>query len=558
MTDLSSLIQQGQEFVQPHLNCVFEYIESTPKWVLIEHVLATIALVSILRAIFFPDNGIKKTLLSFFFTQVKKIPAVKRKIAEEQGKVKAQMETQIFSHAGPDVGDFEIIPKEGISHSEVIRKLEAQQQFEVGKWQEGKVSGAVYHGGKEMSDLATKAFSLFSVTNPLHSDLFPCVRKMEAEVVRMTVNMLHGDAEACGTMTSGGTESILMACKAYRDWGRAVKGIKRAEIICCVSAHAAFDKAGSYFGIKIIRVPHAADFRADVGKMKSYINRNTVALVASAPEFPHGVIDPVEELSSLALRYNIGLHVDCCLGGFFLPWAELEGFAIPPFDFRVPGVTTISADTHKYGFATKGSSVVTYRNSKLRAYQYFVAPDWTGGIYASPSIAGSRPGAMVAACWAAMLAMGQDGYRSNVRDIMNARIAIQDAVAQMPDLEILGNPVAMVVSFAAKPGISTYAVADAMSARGWNLNSLQYPPSIHICCTRMTVKNVEEFKEDLAAAVTEAKSNPDKFKDGAGAIYGLAASIPDRTLVDDIARAYMDTVLKTKPSSAAAAVAKKE
>eukprot|EP00698_Gefionella_okellyi_P023577 TRINITY_DN809_c0_g1_i1.p1 TRINITY_DN809_c0_g1~~TRINITY_DN809_c0_g1_i1.p1 ORF type:complete len:463 (+),score=94.06 TRINITY_DN809_c0_g1_i1:1432-2820(+) len=455
------------------------------------------------------------------------------------------MESQLFAHAGPDVGQFHQIPEHGLPHSKVAEMLELQQQYEVKKWESGKASGAVYHGGQETIDLATRAFHLFSASNPLHSDLFPCVRKMEAEVVRMTVNMLHGDAEACGVMTSGGTESILMACKAYRDWGRATKGIKRAEIIAPVSAHAAFDKAGQYFGIKVHRVPHGKDYRADVSAMKRLINRNTVALVASAPEFPHGMIDPIEDLSAVALKYNIGLHVDCCLGGFFLPWAEQEGFDIPAFDFRVRGVTSISADTHKYGFATKGSSVICYRSHQLRSYQYFVAADWTGGIYPSPGIHGSRPGALIACAWSAMLAMGQNGYRKNVRDIMNARIAITNGVKAHPDLYVIGEPKAMVVSFAAKAPISTYAVADAMSAKGWNLNSLQFPPSVHISCTRMTVGAVSDFLKDLNDAVVEAKSAPDKFKDGAGAIYGMAASTPDRTLVDALARAYMDTVLKT-------------
>ncbi|MCP5094169.1 MAG: aspartate aminotransferase family protein, partial [Chloroflexi bacterium] len=212
------------------------------------------------------------------------------------------------------------------------------------------------------------------------------------------------------------------------------------EMIAPVTAHAAFDKAAQYFNIKMVHVPVDANYRADVTAVKKAINRNTIVIIGSAPSFPHGVIDPIAELAALAQQRGIGFHTDACLGGFVLPWVEKLGHDVPPFDFRVPGVTSISADTHKYGYAAKGTSVILYRNPELRQFQYYTITDWPGGMYFSPTFAGSRPGALSAACWAAMVSIGEAGYMQAAKAILETAVSIKQGIADIPELHILGNP----------------------------------------------------------------------------------------------------------------------
>ena len=211
-------------------------------------------------------------------------------------------------------------------------------------------------------------------------------------------------------------------------------------MIVPTTAHAAFDKASQFFNIKAIRVPVGADFRADVEATRAAITKNTVVIVGSAPPFPHGIVDPIEELSELAREHNIGFHTDACLGGFVLPWAEKLGYPVPPFDFRLPGVTSMSADTHKYGYAAKGTSVVLYRGSKLRRHQYYMIADWPGGLYLSPTLAGSRPGALSAACWAAMISIGEKGYMEATRRILETADLLKKAINDIPELYVFGDP----------------------------------------------------------------------------------------------------------------------
>jgi glutamate/tyrosine decarboxylase-like PLP-dependent enzyme len=265
----------------------------------------------------------------------------------------------------------ENLPEKGMDREEILELMEKFKEMEASKWKEGFVSGAVYHGNEAFIDFMNRVYAINSQSNPLHPEVWPSTSKFEAEVVAMTANMLNADQtadEIVGTVSSGGTESILLAMKTYRDWARDTKGIQEPEIITPTTAHAAFTKAGDYFGIKIIRIPVGADFRADVAATQEAINDNTIALVGSAPPFPHGIVDPIEELSELALKHELGFHTDACLGGFILPWAEKLGYEVPTFDFRLPGVTSISVDTHKYGYAAKGTSVILYRGAELRHF----------------------------------------------------------------------------------------------------------------------------------------------------------------------------------------------
>ncbi len=436
---------------------------------------------------------------------------------------------------------FSSLPKSGIKREDILDEMEKLRSIEERTWREGFASGAVYHGDESHIDFVTRVYALHSQSNPLHPDIWPSTTKFEAEIVSMTAHMLHGDPAQgiCGTVSSGGTESILLAMKTYRDWARDSKGITQPEIIAPTTAHAAFDKAAQYFCMKIIRTPIGADFRAEVKAMKAAITENTVALVGSSPPFPHGIVDPLDEISELAREHDIGCHTDACLGGFVLPWVEKLGYDVPTFDFRLPGVTSISADTHKYGYAPKGTSVVLYRNHDLRHYQYFSTTDWPGGLYNSPNLSGSRPGGLSAACWAAMVSMGERGYLQAARQIMETAIWITEEIKKIVELQVLGEPL-FVIAFASD-SLNIYQVMEYMGRKGWGLNGLHLPPSIHLCVTlRHTTAGVKErFIDDLQEAVAHVKDNP-QAPEGIGPVYGMAASPDFRGMVSDVLNWYLD------------------
>jgi glutamate/tyrosine decarboxylase-like PLP-dependent enzyme len=431
------------------------------------------------------------------------------------------------------------LPARGRDRSEVLAELAGLAELERPRWEGGFASGAVYHGDAEHIDFLNKIYALFSQGNPLHPDLWPSVTKFEAEIVAMTSAMLHGDAltpQACGTVTSGGTESILLAMRTYRDHARATRGVTEPEIVAPVTAHAAFDKAAQYFGMRLVKTEVGADMRADPAAVAAAITDRTVAVVGSAVGFPHGVIDPIDELAAMAAERGIGFHSDACLGGFVLPFAERLGYPVPPFDFRVPGVTSISCDTHKFGYAAKGTSVLLWRQSELRDRQFFATTDWPGGLYFSPTFAGSRSGALSAEAWAALVTIGEEGYLEATRRVLETAAHIRQGIAEIPGLTVLGDPL-WVIAFAGD-GFSIYDVLDRMSTRGWSLNGLQHPAAVHLCVTlRHTVDGAaDRFLADLRASVDEAREDP-----GGGfmaPVYGMAAAQDTRGDVDDILRTY--------------------
>ncbi|MCJ7534127.1 MAG: aminotransferase class V-fold PLP-dependent enzyme [Anaerolineales bacterium] len=437
---------------------------------------------------------------------------------------------------------FDQLPDEGLDREQILAMMENFKQLEASRWEDGYVSGAVYHGNEVHIDFMNRVYAINSQSNPLHPEIWPSTSKFDAEVVAMTANMLSADQapeEIVGTVTSGGTESILLAMKAYRDWARETKGIDEPEVVTPTTAHAAFTKAGDYFGIKIVRIPVGVDFRADVSATRDEINENTIALVGSAPPFPHGIVDPIEQLSELALQHQIGFHTDACLGGFILPWAEKLGYDIPPFDFRLPGVTSISVDTHKYGYAAKGTSVILYRGTELRHYQYFSVTDWPGGFYASPTFAGSRPGGLIAAAWAAMVSMGEQGYLDTARSILETTSWINNELRKIDEIEVIGDPPFMVTFRSER--LNVYQILEYMTQRGWGLSGLHLPPCAHLCVTlRHTQEGIKErFLEDMKAAIEYVQDHPEA-SDGLGPIYGMAAAVETRGLVKSVFNWFLD------------------
>jgi glutamate/tyrosine decarboxylase-like PLP-dependent enzyme len=498
-------------------------------------------------------GSISTGALSFVYERAKSIPFVRRRVEREVQSVMEGMRESMRPYAA-EVESYSRLPSQGRDRESVVAEMRRLQELESTRWRDGFVSGAVYHGDSEHVEFLNRVYALHSQTNPLHSDLWPSISKYEAEIVSMTAQMLGGSSAAsagedgsdaseqvCGVVSSGGTESILLAMKAYRDQARAEWGIRCPEMVVPSSAHAAFDKAAEYFGIKIIRVPVAADYRADVQAMRRAIGRNTIVVVGSAPSFPHGVIDPIAELSELAREAEVGFHTDACLGGFVLPWAEKLGAPVPAFDFRLRGVTSMSADTHKYGYAAKGTSVVLYRGKQLRRAQYYTATDWPGGLYFSPTFAGSRSGALSAACWASMVSLGAEGYMDATRRILAAAEHIRDGIEAIPELEVMGDPL-WVIAFRSD-SLDIYRVMEAMSERGWNLNGLHKPACVHICVTLRHAEEgvAERFVADLRGAVDHVLRNPGE-KGKMAPVYGMAATLPVRGVVGEVLEAYLDAL----------------
>jgi len=443
---------------------------------------------------------------------------------------------------------FRRLPPDGLARAEVTALVERLASAEERTWQEGYASGAVYHGDPDHVAFLSRIYAAQSQSNPLHPDLWPSATKFEAEIVAMTASMLGAgqaaaEAPVVGTVTSGGTESILLAMKAYRDFARERRGIAAPEIVAPVTAHAAFDKASRFFDMPLVRVPVDKECKADPDALAAAVTERTAVVVGSAPTFPHGVIDPIPAIAALAADRGVGCHVDACLGGFILPWAERLGYPVPPFDFRLPGVTSMSADTHKYGYAAKGSSVVLYRGRDLRQFQYYTVTDWPGGLYLSPTLAGSRPGALSAACWAAMVSIGENGYLEAARRILETGARIRDGVAAIPGLHVLGDPL-WVTAFAAGDGLDVYQVMENMGHRGWSLNGLQRPPAVHIAVTlRHTVGGVAgRFLADLAESVQEVRSNPG-VSTGMAPVYGMAATLP-ADVVRQLLTGYLDMLFE--------------
>ncbi|HEX4980571.1 MAG TPA: pyridoxal-dependent decarboxylase [Ilumatobacteraceae bacterium] len=416
------------------------------------------------------------------------------------------------------------LPDKGRSRAEILDELRTMAGEEDAFWETGRCSGTMYCGDHEHYEFMTQAFGLFAHVNALQRDMCPSQTKFEGEIIAMTLDLLNAsavtDGQPAGLVTTGGTGSILHAMVAYREWARQTRGITTPNVVGPETAHPAFDKACHLFDIEMRHAPvdpHTTT--VDVDAMAALVDANTVALVGSACNYGYGTIDPIEALSDLALDRGVGLHVDGCLGGFILPFGQELGYDIPVFDFRLPGVTSMSADTHKYGYAFKGSSVVAFRDSALRNAQYFFLTGWSGGKYCSPGIEGSRSGGLLAATWASMVSLGREGYRRYAEKIFTTSFSMQDAVRSHPELRLMGNPT-FLFSFTSDV-FDVYHVNDFMRPKGWRFNGQQYPNALHMAVTRPQTQPgvVEAFANDLDAAVAYATERAGQPAQSA-AIYG--------------------------------------
>ncbi len=373
------------------------------------------------------------------------------------------------------------------------------------KWADGRTFGMVYDGGPTVHEVAEQAARLYLHENALNTQAFPSLREIQSDVVGWTAGLLHGDAEVAGFLTSGGTESILCGVLAARERGRIERGISEPEVVLAESAHAAFHKAAHNFGVTVRKAPVTADWTADVDAMAALCGPNTVLVVGSAPQYPQGVQDDIPAIAALAASVGANCHVDACMGGFVLPFVEMLGREVKPWDFRVEGVTTISADIHKLGYAPKGVSVILHRTKESRKYQTFVFDGWLGGFYASPGMQGTRSGLPMACAWAVMSHLGIDGYVDLTRQTLENADAFRAGVAAIDGIRVLGDSRFHLVAVASDPSfepeIDIFALGDALLAKGWFHDRQGPPDSLHSTISNSNTGVIEDYLGDLDECV---------------------------------------------------------
>ncbi|MFJ3818288.1 pyridoxal phosphate-dependent decarboxylase family protein [Streptomyces sp. NPDC090056] len=406
----------------------------------------------------------------------------------------------------------------------------------------GRTFAYVYDAGVEgLDELAAAAYTSFATVNGLDPTVFPSVARLENDVVGAVAALL-GAPGARGTFTSGGTESILLAVKTARDHARAERGVTAPQLVLPSTAHAAFHKAAHYLGLEAVVVPVDPDtFRADARAIDAAVTDRTVLVVASAPSYAHGVVDPVAEIAAAAAGRGVLCHVDACIGGWLLPHLRRAGRKVEPFDLSVPGVTSLSVDLHKYGYADKGASVVLYRDAGLRRHQYFAHAGWPGYPVVNPTVQGTKSGGLLAQAWAVLRYVGEDGYTALAGRVAEASDRLLAGLRAIPGVRVLGDPAAGLVSFTVLdggggPDLSLLLhLADEMRGLGWYLQpQLSFdglPPNLHLTLTPATAGRVDALVEDLGTALVAARALPPLTADPA--LVGFAARLDPAALGPD-------------------------
>jgi sphinganine-1-phosphate aldolase len=434
-----------------------------------------------------------------------------------------------------------LIPPKGEDPDLILQQIRKMKEDDVA-WKEGRAWSLVYYANEEHERLLQAAYSELFSTNYLNPLGFKSLHKMEQEVVHMTKDMLHGDDKGVGVMTSGGTESILVAMLCYRERaGKLHPRIAKPEVVLPITIHPAFDKAAHLFGLQLRKAPVDENRSAIPEAMESLINENTILLAASAPSYPNGVLDPVVAIADIALRHHLPFHVDGCIGGFMLPWVEKLGYEVPLWDFRVPGVSSISADVHKFGYGAKGASVLVYRSMEYMHHQFVVTTDYPGGIYISPTLLGTRPGGPIAAAWAGMKHLGQEGYMSIAKKLMEGAQKLLTGLTSIPGIRVIGHPCMNLISYTTTNGRpDIFVIADQLEDKGWMVDRQQMPDCIHLTILPTNVVVIDQYLTDLKDAHAYATAHPGAAAKGNAAIYGLMARIPFRGMVEKSVKKIME------------------
>ena len=393
------------------------------------------------------------------------------------------------------------MPEAGRQWSEIKAEMMARGSGDA-KWRDGKTAVYVFNAGEEIAEIQKQAYTAYMSENGLGPLAFPSLAQMEKDVISMGLGLLHGPEGSTGAMTSGGTDSITMAIKTARDYARA-QGRPRdgANIVLPQSAHLAFDKAAHLMDLEVRRIPLKQDgsYEADVAAMEAACDAATIMMVGSAPNFPHGIIDPISALGEAAERVGVWLHVDACVGGYFAPFARMNGVPVPPFDFEVPAVMSMSADLHKYGYAAKGASTVLFRSEELYKHMPFDLAGWSGAPMKTPTLAGTRPGGAISAAWAVMNHLGVEGYRRLQGQVCKTRERVEAGVKAL-GFEVLGNPMLGLVAFR-HPAHHAFAIYGELYRRGWFTSVTKEPPSLHLMLSPKHADFIDDYLRDLEASV---------------------------------------------------------
>ena len=443
------------------------------------------------------------------------------------------------------------IPLKGRDHQSILTELESFKKNDA-QWHQGRTWSMVYHVDDAHKDFLKEAGNAFFSESYLNPFAFKSLQHMELDVIAMASHLLHGDENVTGTMTSGGTESIFLSVYTYREKARQERKLnKTPEIVMAVSTHPAFEKAAHILGIKVKKAPLNEQYQVDVKALEKLISPNTILVVASAPSYPHGIIDPIAAISELALKHRVPFHVDSCIGGFILPWIEkLKPGSIAPWDFRLPGVTSISADTHKFAYGSKGSSVLLYKDISYLRHQFFITTDWPGGIYASPTFMGSRSGIPIATAWASIQALGQEGFLSITQKIMAGVQRFKEGIQAIPELKLIGESFTNIFAFtSAHKKVDLFVVADVLAQKGWSVDRQHKPDSIHFTVMQHNLDVIDEYLSDLKEAVSYAKANPNAKTQGDAALYGLMARLPLRGMVANNVRKLFEDLYSSSSSN---------
>lgn len=401
------------------------------------------------------------------------------------------------------------MPQAGRDWADIRAEMDARSTGDA-KWRDGKTAVYVFNAGEEIAQVQKEAYATFMSENGLGPLAFPSLAQMEKDVISMALGLLHGPDGATGAMTSGGTDSITMAIKTARDHARSQgRARARANIVLPQSAHLAFDKAAHLMDIEVRRVPLKTDgsYEADPGAMATHCDADTIMMVGSAPNFPHGIIDPIAALGEVAADKGIWLHVDACVGGYFAPFARMNGVPVPPFDFEVPAVMSMSADLHKYGYAAKGASTVLFRSEDLYAHMPFDLAGWSGAPMKTPTLAGTRPGGAIAAAWAVMNHLGIEGYRRLQGQVCATRERVEAGVKAL-GFEVLGNPMLGLIAFR-HPDHHSFAIYGEIYRRGWFTSVTKEPPSLHLMLSPKHSEVIDQYLSDLADSVKAVAAGQD-------------------------------------------------
>ena len=423
-------------------------------------------------------------------------------------------------------------PSKASSREEMLDYIKQKKLKDI-DWKKGKAFCLVYHPGDERAALIKEIYNLYFSDNALNPTATPSLAELEAETVSMCADLFNGDENVRGSITTGGTESILLAVKTARDWAKKHKPhITKPNVVLPMSAHPAFMKAFHYFNVDFIPIELGSDYRANPTSMRDAINKDTIMIVGSAPSYPHGLVDPIADIAAIAKEKNIFCHVDACIGGFMLPFIKKSGYKIPDFDFAIDGVTSISADIHKYGYSSKGSSVILYKNAEIRKFQFSLYTKWNGGVYGSPTMTGTRPGGSIAGAWAALKAIGMDGYLEMAKVTMDVTHKIKAAIEAVDELEIIGHPDMSILAFKSDK-LDVFKLADELNKKGWHFERQQLPPSLHFTINYIHRLAADEFITDLKECVHTSKKF--SFDSLAGslqvkAVKGLSKILPSGTI----------------------------